>query len=233
MGAAMTGLRCRHGRCDRLPKQDGMCAKHVKAARAARLAGRVPVTDGARHRVLAWRAQGHTWVAIGDATGVAWQTIRDVTLLRWCHVRTEAAILAVTEIAPRSDSAVRVPSLGLQRRVRALQTRGHSIRAIAAGAAVSTPAITNAMRRRYTSMATHVAVAALFETWQHVDGGSQRTRTFARRRDYPGPVAWDDDGSIDDPRVRASRRPTHRTLAKLDAIEQAEIEQLRQLRRGA
>lgn len=99
----------------------------------------------------------------------------------------------------------KVPALGTQRRVQALQALGWSRQRIAQAIGYTDQgALTYMMRADSLYPATAARIAEVYEQMSMVvpvGSGANRARTWAKRHGYLPPLAWDD---IDDPNEQPS-----------------------------
>lgn len=93
-----------------------------------------------------------------------------------------------------------VPSLGSQRRIRALMALGWTEALIGAEMGFVTPStIRGALRNATVTARTAERIAEVYERLSMRQGPSVRTRMLAQRKGWLPPLAWD---SIDDPNER-------------------------------
>jgi hypothetical protein len=103
----------------------------------------------------------------------------------------------------RGDLPRRVPKTGTTRRVRALARIGWSMVDIERTAGLSAGmlsagVLSKSKNRASVARATHLAVAAVYNSLWDKPGPSAWVRNHAARQGWPPPLAWDDD-TIDDP----------------------------------
>lgn len=100
------------------------------------------------------------------------------------------------------------PSLGAQRRLRALAALGWSWHACAEQVGMEKRFVQRlaAGDRATVHPATHDRIAALYERLSMTVGPSPRTRAYAQRHGWLPPLAWD-DADLDDP-AAAPHMPT-------------------------
>lgn len=105
-------------------------------------------------------------------------------------------------ILERSQGIERlVPSIGFQRRVRALQAIGWSRSEIGALLGIGATTITSRMEYKKITPGNHAAMVALYDTICMTPGSgpkAYRNRLIAARKGWQPPLAWDDE-TIDDP----------------------------------
>lgn len=114
-----------------------------------------------------------------------------------------------------------VPSLGARRRLQALQALGWSRTRIAEAAGWNTTGSLNYLMRHDTiTRGTHERMVRVYDVLSMKlppdNEPSRRARSWANRRGYPPPLAWDDD--IDDPKARP-RGAGYRPVANRPAAE--------------
>lgn len=107
----------------------------------------------------------------------------------------------------RAGRPLLIETVGIHRRIRALQRIGYSQKAIADLCGRSEPWVGNVMRSAKVSRATADLITRLYETHSMTvpvgetkdqRAGITRTRRYAERNEFPPPLAWDDE-TIDDP----------------------------------
>lgn len=169
--------------------------------------------DHARTHVLHLMSQGMGWkriaAAAGIETSVVWKLLygdpsRNQAPTKRVRPTTEAKLLAVDlDLAP----GAKVDSTGTTRRLQALVVMGWSQSQLAARLGMLGSNLGPVIHgRRGVTQATADAVRALYdELWSTPAPPSGRhgavpikTRNYATRMGWVGPLAWDDD-SIDDP----------------------------------
>lgn len=167
----------------------------------------VPAAPVRRH-LEQLSAAGVTQYAIAEAAAVSKTALRNIldgqaTVRRGVAARLLAADLRVA--MRRTSGAAWVPSIGSQRRIRALLAMGwrhqdlnrwlleHGVRH-RSNLVLSKPGDLLAAR-------TAAAVSAMYDELWDVKGPSERTSARASRRGYAPPQAWDDD-TIDDPAAK-------------------------------
>jgi hypothetical protein len=92
-----------------------------------------------------------------------------------------------------------VPSLGAQRRLRALVAAGWPMAHLAAELGMDDGNFGTMLHHRdQITAARHRAVVALFNRLQMTPGPSDRARSYGRSRRWPLPMQWDED-ALDDP----------------------------------
>lgn len=181
-----------------------------RRVRARRRNGETPYGDpdavAAHLRELVDAGCAKRWIA--KASGVSIDTVSDLFHGRRKHVyaETAAALLAVwpqraVRAAAQRDHGL-IPSLGTVRRLRALAANGHPLYRIAERAGISTPQarLLTGGRQPFVTTAVARAIATAYDQLWHVDGGSTRTRNWARAAGWAPPLAWDDD-TIDNPQA--------------------------------
>lgn len=146
-------------------------------------------------------AAGAGWTQLADATGCSSSTIFAI------RRRTSPKILRTTAekilaVTPGAAQPPRRPisSIGTRRRIQALMTIGHSMRAIAAEADGMDVSIVrealNGTRRAAVTSQTAARIARAYRRLATIPGTNTRARTRAAANGWHGPLAWDD---IDNP----------------------------------
>lgn len=167
---------------------------------------RVDRHRGQHRRVEAAPAQQHVrvllaagWMVgeIARAAGVTRQLISRLAAEDRAQVRADHShrVLAVTGPAPQHRD---INAIGTVRRLRALMAMGHPLATVARETGLSAgrlSVIANG-QRPHVRAATGEAVRAAYRRLVLTPGTSSRSRTWASRRGWHGPAAWDD---IDDP----------------------------------
>ena len=112
---------------------------------------------------------------------------------------TAAAILAARFDLAALPEATQVAAQGTQRRIRALARVGWSQRHLADRLGVTNSAVNSYLSPRRKRVATPVAraIAALYDELAMQPGPDAKAARWAELRNWPPPLAWDDD-SIDD-----------------------------------
>lgn len=156
-----------------------------------------------RNHIAALLGAGASYRAVAEAAGVSVQAVSRIHRGQK-NVRrdTAAKIMGVTtrQIRSRDHGDKFVPDLGARRRIRAMMALGHSHDDIAAAAGWGTRgrAVANILNQKgsWITQAKHDSVVGAYRSLSMRPGDNLRTKAVARRRGYPGPMAWDD---IDDP----------------------------------
>lgn len=113
-----------------------------------------------------------------------------------------------------------VPGHGTRRRIRALTAIGWPYQELAVRLGVTWSGASQLARRPESTPVTpriRDAIAALYEELSMVPGPSLRARTWAAKRNWAPPLAWDDD-TIDDPEARPSTAPPAPEDARHDEL---------------
>ena len=107
----------------------------------------------------------------------------------------------------RAGRPLLIPTVGIYRRIRALQRIGYSQKALADLCGRSEPWIDNVMRATKVRRATADIIHRLYDAHSMIvpvgktkaeKAGITRARRYAERQGWPPPLAWDDE-TIDDP----------------------------------
>ena len=120
--------------------------------------------------------------------------------VEWVHRSTAARLLAVTYEAAAAVPAL-VPSIGIHRRMQALEYMGHAKSVIARELGIDETAVHQYFQRETCKTTTIKEMHAVYERLAMVEGASERVRWAARRRGWKPPMAWDDE-TIDDPTTK-------------------------------
>ncbi|WP_131104050.1 helix-turn-helix domain containing protein [Ornithinimicrobium sufpigmenti] len=204
-------------RCRCRPCRDATAAYERNRAKQRAYGRQAYVPAGhARTHVLHLMSQGMGWkrvaAAAGIDTSVVWKLLygdpsRNQAPTKRVMPKTADALLAVTlDLAP----GAKVDSTGTTRRLQALVAMGWSQSQLATRLGMLPSNLTPiAHGRRGVTKATADAVTALYdELWSTPAPPSGRhgavptkTRNYAARMGWVGPLAWDDD-TIDDPEAR-------------------------------
>jgi hypothetical protein len=113
-----------------------------------------------------------------------------------------------------------VDATGTGRRLRALQAIGWSWPLLAAELRVRSPRWPSKLasgRTPTVSRATAAQIAALYDRLSFTPGPSDVTRTWAAKRGWPPPLAWDDD-QIDNPQAQAWADQTEDAAPVVDEV---------------
>jgi transcriptional regulator with XRE-family HTH domain len=102
----------------------------------------------------------------------------------------------------RGMESTLIPSLGTQRRIRALQAMGWTMNDIASRAGVTSRRVEQWLRHDQIHYTTAEKVAAVYEALSMTLGPSNMARVRARNRGYLPPLAWDDIDRDPDPKRR-------------------------------
>lgn len=191
-------MKCSRPKCRNRVRRRGLCAAHYRLAPS----GYVPVGPVlARYNLL--RERGMTVAQIAKASGVNRDTLR--LMGKWSggnvQVDTAARLMAVPVPRLVVQSRAGVSAVGTVRRIQALAVLGHSLGAIGAELGVTQQAVTQLLSRDVVTAATAAKVAELFTRLEFTDGGSARAKSWALKRGWLPPAAWDD---IDNPDEKPS-----------------------------
>lgn len=182
-------------RCEDCVRCQSTYSKRLRYERAPRLVEARP----AHSKIRAWLRQGYTTQAIADSLGfVSYNSVHSLMKRDRMRRSTLNRILQAQPTAASIGDRSRRDATGTVRRLQALATRGFGVTAIAEELGLHQPTVTDIRRGRFTNVEHHnaVAIAGLYEQWQHLDGGSARAKAQADRFRWAPPAAWDD---IDDP----------------------------------
>ena len=180
-----------------------------------------------RQRLQEWINQGYSQTQIGDATG---KKSGDISKLlngqRTIAPRVAARILRSP--GPTGTPAnARVDATGTIRRGRALHAIGYPIYMIATGVPMATNHLGRILERQPATVSVAVAqgMTALYKQLSGRPGPSHFSVHNARRREWHGPLAWDD---IDDPNCRPEESAPYKPADKCgrDLDRKREIEHL-------
>ncbi len=233
------GRGCRCASCTEANRLD-----HQHRARMRLYGQWQPYVDAApaREHARALSAAGIGRRRVADLAGISGGAVSrllfggpgDRPPTRRIRPETEARILGV-KVAPAALSpGATVDATGTRRRLQALVACGYSKERLAARLGVTGGNLATSMEREQVIAATERAVRALYdELWDVPPDASghrekispTRARNYARDRDWPLPLAWDDD-MIDDPAAKPAegwRRSERTTFRSADLVEDAEF----------
>lgn len=177
----------------------------------ARGVARVVPAERVRLHIATLQGAGWSLRAVAGTAGVATTTVYRIARGEQTTVRvaTAAAILRVDPtglpsgdlptgyVPPKGQGPARevnVPVLGTRRRIRALMRMGWSPRDIAERLGEHERWVYNRLNQsgQWCRKSTHDRVAAVYRELSHKRGPSERTRRYAEKHGYEGPLAWDD-----------------------------------------
>ncbi|MBQ1064502.1 hypothetical protein [Micromonospora sp. C41] len=168
----------------------------------------------ARRHIAELTAAGWTGRGIGAAASVSRSVIHRLRagVVTQIHSQTLKAILAVPVSRRHPTGHDVVNAIGAARRLQALTAIGHPVAKLASELGVDVQSVRRWRQQRFPHIITprHRAIAALYERLATVPGACERSRAYAARRGWAGPMAWDDD-TIDDPEAQpqfGSEEPT-------------------------
>lgn len=223
---------CRSGRCPNWAQRScrGMCKKHY----AAWLAAHPPVDSAivAEH-IAELRAAGIGWRTISRRAGVAMSTVRDIG----CGVTTityQPTAIAILALDADRDP-MRVGTIGVTRRLRALVALGHTETALADMVGTSQGYISRYILAnddlRFCLPAFAARVDAAFRVLeiqpQPAGWVADRARRRAAKRGWLPPLAWDPE-MIDDPAAEPCASAIRQQRKVTDTLEDFRIEYLEQ-----
>lgn len=160
------------------------------------------------------------WVAEGFPRKLVWSTaglIKQHKTPRRLHASAVHKLMTLTRqdlLTNAAPNAV-VPSIGAQRRVRALQAMGWPVTAMP----ISANTAYGLLRKDTVFASVHRAVASFYDQLSMIPGPSNRSRVIFGS--YPPPLAWDDD-AIDDPAARPESIRTAGTARRDQITERRE-----------
>lgn len=177
---------------------DAATYRYHKQWRYDRAHGRTRTTDATRARlhIATCLGAGMSMSALAAAAGVSVQVICRINQdQRAVRRDTEAKILSV---APGVTTAARpgqaepfVPSIGTRRRIRALLAIGWRHADITAAAGTNS-AVALHQQGRWVTLRKHEAFARAYRDLAGRPGPSEKSRRWAQKLGYPGPLDWDD-----------------------------------------
>ncbi|MFF0736825.1 helix-turn-helix domain-containing protein [Streptomyces chartreusis] len=191
------------------------------------LQGRRRMVDATQARIHIERLQANNWTyaQIGNAGGVSESAVHAIAMGQSeARASTVLGILSAPVTARMEQT---VDATGTRRRIQALMYIGHTGRTIGEHAGYSA----DWMRRiaagwvRAVNLATAAAVKRAYRQLVARPGASSRTRAYARRHNWRGPLAWSD---IDDPSCKpeASRRSRAKDGARAARIDPGRVAEL-------
>ena len=149
-------------------------------------------------------SEGYPIIRIAEAAGVPQPTVSRLVNRRWqrIHRDTAARLETVTRasIIALSPPGAIVPALGTQRRIHALARLGWTFHQMADNDQALRKMIGDVSRgeRQRITVASFLAVKAIYDRMSMEPGGSVQTISRATRNGWAPPLAWDDD-TIDSP----------------------------------
>ena len=187
-------------------KREDACAACIEAHRdyhrEYRRKNRIPrlvSAERARRHLEDLVGEGSTLRAISERTGISHTTLKDILKGRTIiQAHTSRLILA----APIAYGE-RIPAAGTNRRVRALNAIGWSNGHLGKRLGVTRDRVAQYANAEWVERPTASRIARLYDELSMIPGPSARSRTWAAKRGYMPPLAWDDE-SIDDPAAWAS-----------------------------
>lgn len=160
------------------------------------------------------RVAGVAGIGVTAARTIIWgrqDGTRKGELQKRVKRETAEAILAVKpDISMLAGGAV-IPSRGVQRRAQALCTRGWSVSRVGAEIGMAPANFWKVMQHDTVTVATHRAVAAVFDKWWNLTPPREthwqkaaygRAVNFAKARRWLAPLAWDDIDNDPEPPVQ-------------------------------
>ena len=177
-------------------------AKRAKLDKARGIERRVSA-EAARAHVQELLDQGVQPIQIAHAAGIADSQVRNLMgiggnepaghLLRPTHEK----LMAVTYDDAITQSAL-VSSIGIRRRVQALEYIGYTKMQMAERLGVSETMMYSYLRAERTFVPTVQRIHEMYLAMRETSGDNERVRLQAYRRNYFPPMCWDDE-TIDDP----------------------------------
>lgn len=161
--------------------------------------GQYRLRDSTQARVHMERlyAAGWTTAQIARKARVSHSTLSDLDAGRQKISRQTALAVLSIRIGPPVE-AQPVDAVGTVRRLRALMCIGHSLPRIAPHTGMSAAKLWQLITGRFSKISPQTAesIARAYRTLSSTSGTSPKARAHARRKNWHGPLAWDD---IDDP----------------------------------
>lgn len=117
--------------------------------------------------------------------------------VKFLYGRAARALTRVTFAEARATEGF-VSTVGLRRRLEALQYMGHSLRSLADEMGITQEAVWHWLQKDTVLVSTTQKVDELYRRLSLVPGDNQRARWTAYRRDYVPAMAWDEE-DIDNP----------------------------------
>lgn len=113
-----------------------------------------------------------------------------------------------------------IGALGTRRRIRALAAIGHPLSSVAKAAGISVMSVSyiRSGTTRTVTPAMAEKVADAYERLSMTVGTSEQTRALAKAQGWHPPLAYDEDGAIDDPKHRPQRDPRAESFRFLDEV---------------
>jgi hypothetical protein len=156
-----------------------------------------------RELLQEWVDQGYSQTQIGDAVG---KKSGDISKLLRGQPTIAPSVAERILRSPGPDGTpahARVDSTGTIRRGRALHAIGYPIYVIAENVPMATNHLGRVLYHQPDAVSAAVAhgMRDLYKQWSGTPGPSHFAIHNARRRNWDGPLAWDDD-TIDDPQAQ-------------------------------
>jgi DNA-binding XRE family transcriptional regulator len=195
--------KCAKLTCPRREQTAGFCKMHypLVMAELGLPIGKVS-SDRAIEHLLKVRATGLGLPRAATLSGLAKITLWRILSKRPpIHASTEAKILSIPlDLMAVASDGYRIPKLGAQRRIQALQALGYTTEQIgdAAGITKDTVIELSTGKQPGCKLGTARAIKDLYERWQCIPGTSRAAVSRARTKGWALPMAWDED-AIDDP----------------------------------
>lgn len=217
----MKNTRCQHPEC-RIAAR-----RWYKRWRYDNSHGLTRLVDAEPARLHIFTLIGRDWSlrSIAGAAGVGPETLSKVTKDQSKMQRVIAQrVLAVdpnqvpSKASPQTGEPF-VPKLGAMRRIQAMLWLGHSYESQRIQGGVNTKMVLH-QQGRWITRTTHDKIAKLYEELSNREGTSKHAKTWARKRGYLPPAAWDDIDVDPDP-----------TMKDVPLHEETEIDEAAVLRR--
>ena len=233
------------GGCRCTPCTEANRADHERRARLILYGQWQPYVDAARARehVRELSAAGIGWKRVAELAGLSSGQVSTLVYGRPRQGRppsrrirpaTEQAILAVRPGPEALGSSALTDAAGTRRRLQALVALGYSQARLAGRLGMLQQNFAHVLTRDRVTAGTARAVRALYaDLWDAAPDESthrarvsvSRARNYARARDWPVPMAWDEE-ALDDPAGGPAedwRRGGRTTVRAEDLVEDAEF----------
>lgn len=186
-GSYRAGCRCQE------------CLEASRRGQKLRSVGRAGLVPSDRVVDLLWRLQRQGWSLrdVEASCGVAVSTLSDLAFGRRARLRKSVETRILNARYERRKSFGIGDAVGTRRRLQALHAIGWSWRSLGSRVGMRPLSLSDlAAGRTVPRVSTEEKVRAVFEEISGTPGGDTRAASYARRRGWPPPLAWDD---IDDP----------------------------------
>ncbi len=175
----------------------------IRDIRASRGVPNLVAAAPAREHVNCLYSIGFTNHSIAAAAGVGVNTVRQIAAGKYETSKIDAAsrLMAITHRPVPAQTGTRVPAVGAQRRIHALQAIGWTADDIGIRLGVTGGAVTSYARQHRVMYEVWEAIADLYEELSGTPGTSKLSVMRSRERRFAPPLAWE-GRDIDDPEAQ-------------------------------